>query len=221
MERVRHHAQRAERLTVCATVSTGPELPSYDDVLAEFVAVERGEGWLARCADRRHYVALNHEFVRTLAKSLRAFGAGPVLEVCSGDGALAASLRGSGVDVIATDSTPSARPAGPVERLTAAEALATYRPRVVLGGFVPVDAGVDDLVLNAPSVVEYVVLNARLWGEFGTAGLWTRAGWTAIPLEQVSIWMISRHDVWLGDDVAPLRRGEAWRFSRVTSQSAQ
>lgn len=218
MERVRHHAEWAERLTVGAAVAASAfELPSYDDVLAEFVAVERGEGWLAHCADRRNYLVLNHEFVRALATSLRAFGPGPVLEVCSGDGALAASLRRSGVDVIATDSAQST---GPVERLTAAEALAAYGPRVVLGGFVPADAGVDDLVLGAPSVVEYVALNARLWGEFGTAGLWTRAGWTATQLEQVSSWMISRHDVWLGDDVAPLRRGEAWRFSRVSSQSA-
>lgn len=220
MERVRHYPQRAERLTTVAAVPAALELPSYEDVLAEFTAVEQQDGWLARCADRRQYVARNREFVLELAGSLRACGSGPVLEVCAGDGRLAECLRQSGVDVIATDAAPPARRAGSVARLTAAEALAAYRPRVVLGGFVPAGAGVDDLVFGAPSVVEYVVLNARIWGEFGSASLWTGARWTALPLDQVSRWMISRHDVWLGDDVAPLHRGEAWRFSRVSRRPA-
>jgi len=220
MERVRHHAQRAKCLTASTAEPAALELPSYDDVLAEFVATEKGEGWLARCAERHHYLALNYQFVRALAASLRALGPGPVLEVCSGDGALAASLRRSGIDLIATDAAPAAQSTGPVEHLTAAEALATYRPRIVLGGFVPIDARVDDLVLGAPFVAEYVTLNARLWGEFGTTVLWTRTGWTSIPLKEVSSWMISRHDVWLGDDVPPLRRGEAWRFSRMSTPLA-
>jgi hypothetical protein len=174
---------------------------------------------MAACADAGRYLALSEELVAALARELGAPGAGPVVEVCAGDGALAAALGERGVPLVATDAAPPARAAGRVERLTAAEALERYRPRVVLGSFVPADAGVDARVLGSASVGAYVVLGARLWDGFGSRALWAaaggRAGWRAEPLPAVARWMVTRHDAWLGDGVPPLRRGEAWRFTRA------
>lgn len=101
-----------------------------------------------------------------------------------------------------------------MERLTASEALRRHPAPVVLGSFVPCDSGVDREVVESPHVRHYVALNARLGGEFGSAELWTRPGWTLTPLDEVTRWMITRHDAWLGPGKPLLLHGEAWRLSR-------
>ena len=78
------------------------------------------------------------------------------MEVGSGDGELAELLGVAGVPVTATDADPPKE--ARVERRTAADALRIWRPAVVLGSFVPVDSGVDRLVMRYPSVRHYVVL---------------------------------------------------------------
>jgi putative intracellular protease/amidase len=200
-------------------VTTG--LPSHARVLAELASAERAEGWLARCADAGRYVTLHRTFVDALARVLRplAAGRGPVLEVCAGDGTLAAALRAHGVAVVATDADP---PPGAiaVERLTASDALRLHDPAVVLGCFVPYDAGVDRQVLDHPGVRDYVVLNARLAGALGADCLWTRAGWDRRRLAAVATRMLCRHDVWLDDAQPVLRFGEAWCLSRQAGEQA-
>lgn len=193
------------------------QLPSHARVLDELARAERADGWMARCADAGRFVTLSRPFVDALAGALRPLveeGA-YVLEVCAGDGALAAALRRRGVAVLATDADPPARSAT-VERLTAREALCRYDPEVVLGSFVPMDAGVDHQVLDHPRVREYVVLNARLSGAFGAECLWTPGGWDHRLLPAVTASMVCRHDVWIGDAQPVLRFGEAWWFSRAT-----
>jgi hypothetical protein len=196
-------------------------LPSYDALVRTVVAAEKDEGWAARCADAGRHLALNAELIAALAATLRARTAtlGPVLEVCAGDGTLAAALRDSGVAIVATDAAP---PDGAerVERATALDALGHYAPRIVLGAFVPFDARVDRAVLDHPNVQEYVVLNARLGGALGSADLWNDPRWRAAPIDEVTRWMVSRHDAWSRDDVPLRRRGEAWRFTRAIVPSA-
>ncbi len=217
MERVRDQPQRPERVAAGVTLPTLSTvvLPPYARVLAELAEAEQAEGWLARCEDSGRYVVLNGAFVEALAGVLRHLGGAPVLELCAGDGSLAAALRGCGIEVIATDAHPPAAAPAHVERLTAAQALQRYRPRVVLGSFVPVDAGVDRLVLGSPHVREYLVLNARLGGEFGAGCLWTHPGWSRAPLGEVASCMVSRHDAWLGSGMPTSRHGEAWLFSQA------
>ncbi len=136
----------------------------------------------------------------------------PVLEVCAGNGKLAEALATENVKVIATDYEPSG---GGVQRATAEQALRRYSPAVVIGSFVPVDSGVDEAVMAFPSVQHYMVLGARLGGEFGSRALRQACGWRTEPLENVTRWMITRHDVWLGLAERPiLRHGEAWLLSR-------
>ena len=117
--------------------------------------------------------------------------------------------------LVATDADPPA-PAR-VIRASAEEALRRYRQAVVLGCFVPIDAGVDRWVLGFPSVRHYVVLGARIGGMLGSESLWQEPGWTAEPIEDVTRWMLTRHDVWI-DRRTTLRRGEAWHFEDKSSR---
>ena len=190
-------------------------LPTFESQLKAIAAAEQGEGWLCVCDDAGRFLLLNRELVESLAVLLRSLT--PVdhaaLEVCAGRGELAQTLRSAGARVVATDADP---PVGsPVVRASALEALRRYRPVIVLGCFVPIDAGVDELVMGFPTVRHYVVLGARLGGLFTSRDLWQAPGWTAEPLDGVTRWMLTRHDVWLGTPRQPiLRHGEAWHFSR-------
>ncbi len=124
---------------------------------------------------------------------------------------MAAGLQSAGATIIATDIDP---PTGfNVSRESAEEALRRHRPAVVLGSFVPVDSDVDRLVMSFPTVRHYLVLGARIGGFLGSAELWDKPGWTATPLEAVTQWMLTRHDVWI-DHRRTLRHGEAWHFAR-------
>jgi hypothetical protein len=156
---------------------------------------------------------LNRELVSALARQLGFLASVAILEVCAGDGRLAAELGSLGVDVRPTDVVR--RPDGYVRALAAKEALAADQPSVVLGSFVPSGAGVDRAVMTAPSVRFYVVLNARIGGVYGGRALWDMPGWDAHRLPDVTKWMITRHDVWLGEPGRPLiQHGEAWILKR-------
>jgi hypothetical protein len=189
-------------------------LPGFDFWLDQVVASEQGDGWLLACEGAGRFLAPCRELVQSLAALLRCLTNGrPILEVCSGGGELAAALRAAGVPILATDASPAE--GTDVERIAAQEALQKYRPGVVLGAFVPSDAGVEPSILNCPSVEHYVVLGARINGAFGASALWQDARWQGSPLGEMTDWMITRHDVWLGRDRLPLlRHGEAWHFQR-------
>jgi hypothetical protein len=192
-----------------------PVLSRFDAWLDELIAAEQTDGWLAACVDRHRYLVASVELVEELAVVLHRLAAGrTVLEVCAGAGHLAAALSAQGLAVRAVDVAPGAG----VEQLAAHDALRRYRPAVVLGAFVPVDAGVDQAVLHCAAVQHYVVLGARLGGLLGSAALWNRADWRAEPLHGVTRRMLTRHDVWLGPQREQLlRRGEAWHFRRAAA----
>lgn len=122
----------------------------------------------------------------------------------------------AGWQLHATDAAPPE--AARVVRLSAAEALRRFQPAVVLGSFVPFDAGVDEAVLACPSVKHYVVLNARIGGRFASRAIWETPGWQATLLDTVSRWMITRHDVRVAhggrEEELIIQHGEAWHFAR-------
>lgn len=208
------------------------------------IAAEQGAGWLAECDDAGRFLAVTRELVDALADKLRQLaGDGPVLEICAGSGELARALIAAGVRVQATDAglgagrrtAPAPSIDGPYQvppgsrvmqvlPMTAQAALHLFRPKVVLGAFVPFDACVDEAVLACPSVRHYVVLNARIGGLLGSSALWRQPGWKAEPLDAVRRWMLTRHDVWMGPAGQPdcselniLQHGEAWHFSPSSS----
>ena len=190
-------------------------LPTFQSQLDKIAAAERGDGWLSVCEDRGRFLVLTGQFTAALARFLRTLDAGPILEVCAGRGELAEAIRAAGVHVVATDAAPPADSA--VIRASAEEALRRYRPAAVLGCFVPIDTGVDELVMRFPSVRHYVVLAARIGGLLGSPPLWRDPNWTAEPLAEVSRWMLTRHDTWIGTPGRSiLRHGEAWHLHRNT-----
>ncbi len=200
-------------------------IPSREDSLLSFaqwrarlIAAEASDGWLNECDDASRFLAVSREFVEALAAALRRFaGDGSVLEVCAGSGALAFWLAALGIQVQATDAEP---PEGSVVlRMSAQAALRQFQPTIVLGVFVPHDAGVDEAVLACPSVRHYVVVNARIGGALGSPSLWSAPGWKPEPLDDIRRWVLTRHDVWLGHpgkkngDILP--HGEVWHFART------
>lgn len=197
-------------------------LPSHDDVLAQVAVAEHGSGWLALCDDAGQYVALNRQFVEALASVLLEINprGRQVLEVCAGNGALAAALRTRGIDIIATDARPPIG-ARDVLQSSATAALEEYRPNVVLGSFVPFDALIDQAILGHNSVQAYVVLRARTGHECGSRWQPGDPGWVSHPLPLVTSCFVSRHDVWLGHNLPILKKGEAWLLLRENIVSTQ
>ncbi len=254
-------------LANCRRKACDEALPSFARWRERLIAAEQGAGWLDECDDAGRFLAVSSELVDALSGTLRGLaGDAPVLEVCAGSGELARSLAFAGVRMQATDVEPvglGRRPGSDVGHLTngqvpsggrdlsvlrmsAQAALRRFRPSVVLGSFVPFDAGVDEVILSCPSVRHYVVLNARIGGSLGSPALWQTSGWQAEPLEAVQPWMLTRHDTWLGphqpgcSDYQPrggtdlpagqpqqpgwshtdlLRHGEAWHFTRDSTTS--
>ena len=188
-------------------------LPEHDEVVARVGAVEQEEGWLAACEHHGDYLVLTRPLVESLAQFLKQLGNGRVLEVGGGSGVLAEALDACGVKMIATD--PGAAVGSMVQRMDGRTALRRFQPRVVLGSFVPFDSKVDEAVLGCSSVTHYLVLNARLGGAMGSEFMWRSRGWTATPLQEISRWMITRHDVWMGKGRSLLRHGEAWHMENV------
>jgi hypothetical protein len=188
-------------------------LPTFESQLLQIADAERHGGWLNACMESGCFLLLNRPLIEAIAEQVNRFSEEPRLEVCAGQGELSEALTQSGVPFTATDAAP---PAGsPVSPMSAREALERHRPAVVLGSFVPIDAGVDEAVLACRSVKHYIALGARLGGEFGSRALWRAPGWRRQPLPQVGRWMLTRHDVWTGRPHQPiLRHGEAWCFSR-------
>lgn len=77
-----------------------------------------------------------------------------IVEVCAGNGKLAAHLREKGLNVIATDNyaAPMERDNNVVERLSHRQALRKYNPQVVLGSWLPYRSAVGNQVLAHPSI---------------------------------------------------------------------
>ena len=189
-------------------------LATYDQVVAQMGRAEQGDGWVVACEQADAFVVLNEQFVDALACVLAELCSGPIVEVCAGSGELSDALRKRSVDVIATDVDPPAETT--VVRADAAEALSRYRPSVVLGSFVPFDAGIDELVSAESCVDQYVVVNARLNGVLGSTCLWQDQTWHATQMDAVSRCMICRYDVWMGPDQPILQHGEVWFLQKVT-----
>ncbi len=193
-------------------------VPCFARWRERLIAAERSTGWFDECDDAGRFLAVSRELVGALALALRRFaGGGPVLEVCAGSGELVRPLAALGVCLQATDAEP---PEGSeVVRMSAQTALRHFQPAVVLGVFVPHDAGVDEAVLACPAVQHYVIVNARIGGALGSLSLWNTPNWKSEPLDDIRHWVVTRHDVWLGHagkkngDV--LQHGEVWHFTRT------
>ncbi len=208
-------ALRNNRPKVCEDL-----LPCFARRREHLIAAERSTGWFDECDDAGRFLAVSQELVDALALTLRRLaGNSKVLEVCAGSGELVRPLAALGVHLQATDAEP---PEGSeVLRMSAEAALRHLHPSVVLGVFVPHDAGVDEAVLACPSVQHYLIVNARIGGSLGSPSLWNARGWKSELMEDIRRWVITRHDVWLGHagmkDGDILQHGEVWHFARIAA----
>lgn len=134
---------------------------------------ETGEGWGSWCERHRTFVAVSEELVSTLSARL----ARPAVEIAAGDGSLAALL-----DIVATDPEPGS---GKVLRMNARQALQTLAPENVLTCFAPIDAGIEQAILSAPSVRQYLYI-----GPAPPAAL----NWTVETLPDVEQVLLTRLD---------------------------
>lgn len=219
MERLRDQPERPERMRSVLAAPPTASLPTHARLLAEVTEAEQAESWLLRCVANDTFLALNVSMVETLAAVLSALGDGPVLEVAAGRGELAAALAARKIDVIPTDASPPTADGYEVLALDAASAVRRFRPGIVLGSFVPADCGAELHVLSSASVRHFITLNARLGWGYGSSALWQAQGWRRILLEDVTRFMVTRHDVWLGNSRPLLQHGEAWLFSRERETS--
>lgn len=186
-------------------------LCTFETAVEKMAAAEHEAGWLAACEEQSIYLLLTERMLAELARFLREINEGTAVEICAGAGRLTSALSSRGVEIRATDASPQ-HPT--VLSLSAREAIERFRPTVVLGTFVPFDAGADEEVLKDGSVTHYVVLNARIGGQLGSPRLWTHPEWTCNELPSIERWMICRHDVWTGRGRQVKQHGEAWHFRR-------
>jgi hypothetical protein len=201
-----HQSLRPQRLIGIDPIKT-VALPTYQMLIDDVIRSELYDGWLIRCQEQEIYLELNRELVRNLASVLKKITDQTVLEVCAGRGELARVLDSLGTQVLATDKASA-------PDLSIDKALHLCKSNVVLGCFVPYDSGVDEMVLANSNVEHYIVLNARIGGQLGSDLLWNHPQWKVEPIERVTQWMITRHDVWLGKGQKILTHGEAWHLSR-------
>jgi hypothetical protein len=153
------------------------------------------------------YLLPTVEGVGALAAQVRALGVTRVLEVAAGDGFLAQCLRAEGLDVTATDSgrwadprarmnpaeaetlagvaVPGIRAGAGVETRDALEAIALYKPALVLAAWLPPDDLLEQLIR---AEVPYVL-------EIGASDGATPGAWT---------WRFA-HDFWEGPEATDLR----------------
>jgi len=188
-------------------------LPSFEIQTQFIVKAEQSEGWFCKCEREERYLTLSNELIAELVSFLRTLCQNNIMEICAGSGELASALRAAGVGITATDIDPSADNSH-VFRASATEALSRYRPNIALGCFVPFDSGADETVMACPDVQHYIVMNARIGGQLGSDLLWNHPLWKAEYLGQLTKWMITRHDVWVGGMDHIVKRGEAWCFHR-------
>lgn len=160
------------------------------DWFARMEEEERGDGWLAWCRDRDHYVAWSEELIAAVARVLSRFS-GIIVEVGAGRGELAGGLRGYGLDVIATDRSPGA---SDVVAWDARDALRHFRPATVVSSFLPLDAGVEASIMQFASVRRYLYIGPLVMGRAGPRHVWEAIGWDAEALPEVDRVLISRLD---------------------------
>jgi hypothetical protein len=107
------------------------------------------------------YAFYSRELISALAERIAGR---PCLEVAAGDGTLTRFLAEAGVQIRATDDHSWSRAIQfpqEVEKLEAGQALARYRPKVVLCSFPPPRNSFEREIFRAPSVDLYVVLTTR------------------------------------------------------------
>jgi len=134
---------------------------------------ETGEGWGSWCERHGLYVAVCQEMISAVSARLPR----PAVEIAAGSGELAQALG-----IVATDPEPGSNT---VLRMDARQTLQTLGPENVLTCFAPIDAGIEQAILSAPSVRRYLYIGPTPP---------SRSNWTAETLPDVEPFLLTRLD---------------------------
>jgi hypothetical protein len=169
----------------------------FEEYSPKQIFVGCGGRWLSFCDKHHIYHAFCREFVKGLAEVLKELEDGnPMIEVCAGNGKLSYWLRQYGTLTYATDdySEDMIRDTNYVERLSHREALEKYKPRLVIGCWIPYKSSVAIDVLNFPSTKYYLDIGEGCYGCTGVEELWKREDVGTTFFKNVRCWSLSRTD---------------------------
>lgn len=167
---------------------------------------------------RRHgfYTVITEEFMRELVKEMlqRRLMNVPAIEVCAGRGVLSYQLHKAGMDIVAidngSDEKTRERSFAPVtDTLDHRQALEKYRPRLVVGCWLPSDPEIGQDILNFPSVDYFLDIAEPKGGNSWLTDDYVQNNFKLMHLHNVSRYAIGTSDYFSRDD-------EAVRFNRHT-----
>lgn len=143
-------------------------LPSWRDILASILSLN--DEWVSFCRKYTIYLVETLELVLGLSLILKS-APKPIVEVCAGRGKLAYWLRKYGVPVIATDdySWGLKLPRKNVIRMSIDEALEKFKPRTVLGSWIPSNFELGLKILQFPTVKLFIDISSGV----GSHSSWT------------------------------------------------
>ena len=174
-------------------------------------AIESGEisgpwspSFMAFCEINERYVLWSERALGHLAMTMRSLAGGSWVELCAGDGTLAAALRRRGISITATDR----RPARDVARFD------VLLDDVALGGwdaalcvFPPDDARIAGALGRIREHIPVILVTPALDGVVTCAGALACAAGRVARLESLESELISRHDFCMTmGDVRSIRR---------------
>jgi hypothetical protein len=181
------------------------------DITPEFVArVEAGHvpgtwgtSFMAFSVESRRFVLWSARAVAELARIMATVSKGPWVEVCSGDGSLAASLGRLGVAITATDLVPATG----VEHLDVRDDTLTAGIPAALCVFPPHDNEVLDAVRRLRDRIPLILIAPQLDGILTGGSVIDGAPDRVERLASLEAELITRHDFCMTTgDAGSLRR---------------
>jgi hypothetical protein len=177
-------------------------LPSFEETRELLYFIEDGDNnihndwgqgdWWKFCDDCKIHQVYNLEFINELAGEIRKLPESGIVEICAGRGDLSHRLGKQGVHIIATDdyswelSTPDR-----VEKLSHREALAKYKPEIVLASWIPYRSRIGFDVLDFPSVRYFIDIEE----DVGAASWLTREIYERNDFERIYLKNVEKYGI--------------------------
>lgn len=185
------------------------ELISYNQAEIFFREQEQKDYWLDWCIENEVYHYYTQDYIDIIARELKKIdqslyrnsyrldpvngsaSAKRIIEIGAGRGRLSHGLQNKGISIFSTDPEAGNKD---VRQLSAAEALQKYNPEVVIGAWLPVDAGIEAMVLDYPTVKYFLYICQVFNGAVGSEKIWQTNKWEITSLPEADKYSLSRYD---------------------------
>jgi len=162
------------------------------------------------------YTVITEEFMRALLKEMlqrRLMGV-PAIEVCAGRGVLSYQLQKAGMGIVPIDNGSDERTrkksfAPVTDTLDHRQALEKYKPRLVVGCWLPYDPEIGQDILNFPSVDYFLDI-----AEPNGGNSWLTENYVPDNFKLMQLRNVSRYAIGTSDYFS--RTGDVLRFNRHT-----